>query len=145
MVLAMRLEMILQLLDALAEDGDLDFWRAGVSLMNSVLRNYLSFRIGRQGHARIDTPRLSLISFCTTLDYHKLRRAAIQRFCHLLGDLNDPRGIAILVRLLTDRDVKYMVPSSPDQIGDRSAIAPLITSLKDPDPNMRVFSHSRPG
>ena len=65
MVLAMRLEMILELLDTLAEDGYLNFWRTDVSFVNSVLRNYLLFRIGRQRHARIDTPRLSLISFCT--------------------------------------------------------------------------------
>ena len=58
---------------------------------------------------------------------------------HLLGDLKDPRGVPVLVRLLTDRDVNYIVPWSLAQIGDRSAIAPLIGSLQDTDPNMRVL------
>jgi len=65
MVLAVRLEMILELLDTLAEDCNLDFWRTGIGLVDFVLRNYLLFSVGRQGHARIDTPRLFLISFCT--------------------------------------------------------------------------------
>ena len=43
MVLAVRFEMILELLDALAEDRNLDFWRTGVSFVNSVLSYYLRF------------------------------------------------------------------------------------------------------
>ena len=35
MVLAVRLEMILELLDALAEDCYLDFWRTGIGLVDS--------------------------------------------------------------------------------------------------------------
>jgi hypothetical protein len=65
MIFAMRLEMILQLLDTVAEDGYLDFWRTDVSFVNSILCYQLLLGIGRQRHARIDTPRLSLISFCT--------------------------------------------------------------------------------
>jgi hypothetical protein len=63
MILAVRLEMILKLLDALAENRYLDFRRADVCLVNAILRYYLLLRIGRQSHARIDTPRLSLIVF----------------------------------------------------------------------------------
>lgn len=63
MILAMRLEMIRELLNALAEDRYLNFWRTGVGLMDSVFCYRLLFRIGRQCHARIDTPRLVLISF----------------------------------------------------------------------------------
>ena len=59
---------------------------------------------------------------------------------HLLGDLKDPRAIPILVPLLTDPDVNYIVPSSLGQIGNRSAITPLIQSLSDPNPSMRVLA-----
>jgi len=59
---------------------------------------------------------------------------------HLLGDLKDPRAIPVLVPLLTDPDVNYIVPWSLRQIGDRSAITPLIGSLSDPNPSMRVLA-----
>src|SRR5215469_18607586 len=59
---------------------------------------------------------------------------------HLLGDLKDPRAIPILVPLLTDADVNYIVPWSLAQIGNRSAITPLIASLSDPNPSMRVLA-----
>src|SRR6516225_1071614 len=59
---------------------------------------------------------------------------------HLLGDLKDSRAIPILVPLLTDSDVNFIVPWSLGQIGDRSAITPLIASLSDPNPSMRVLA-----
>jgi len=59
---------------------------------------------------------------------------------HLLGDLKDARAIPVLVPLLTDQDVNYIVPWSLGQIGGRSAIPPLIGSLSDPDPSMRVLA-----
>jgi HEAT repeat protein len=59
---------------------------------------------------------------------------------HLLGDLKDPRAIPILVPLLKDPDVDYIVPWSLGQIGNRSAITPLIESLSDPNPSMRVLA-----
>lgn len=59
---------------------------------------------------------------------------------HLLGDLKDPRAIPILVPLLRDADVRDIVPWSLGRIGNRSAIAPLIGSTSDPDPNMRVLA-----
>jgi HEAT repeat protein len=59
---------------------------------------------------------------------------------HLLGDLKDPRAILILVPLLKDPDVNYIVPWSLGQIGDRSAIQPLIRTLSDRDPSMRVLA-----
>jgi hypothetical protein len=68
MILAVQFEMILELLDTLAEDRYLNFWRASVGFVNSILGNYLLLGIGRQGHARIDTPRLFLISFCTFVE-----------------------------------------------------------------------------
>ena len=59
---------------------------------------------------------------------------------HLLGDLKDPRAVAILVPLLNDPEVNDMVPWSLGQIGDRSAIQPLIRTLSDQNPNMRVLT-----
>jgi HEAT repeat protein len=59
---------------------------------------------------------------------------------HLLGDLKDPRGVAILVPLLNDPDISAIIPWSLEQIGDRSAITPLIGSLSDPSPGMRVLA-----
>jgi HEAT repeat protein len=45
----------------------------------------------------------------------------------------------MLLALLDDKDLKYEVPWSLGQIGDRRAIAPLIQTLADSDPTMRVF------
>ena len=42
--------------------------------------------------------------------------------------------------LLTDPDVNYIVPWSLGQIGDRSAIQPLIGTLSDENPSMRVLA-----
>jgi HEAT repeat protein len=70
------------------------------------------------------------------------RQIGADRFhaVHLLGELKDPRAVPILVPLLTDPDVNYIVPSSLGQIGNRSAITPLIQSLSDPNPSMRVVA-----
>jgi hypothetical protein len=51
---------------------------------------------------------------------------------HLLGDLRDRRGVAVLVPLLNDADVSYIVPWSLAAIGDPRAIAPLIDQLGSP-------------
>lgn len=59
---------------------------------------------------------------------------------HLLGDLKDSRAIPILVSLLTDPDVNYIVPWSLAQIGNGSAIQPLIGALSDPNPSIRVLA-----
>jgi HEAT repeat protein len=58
---------------------------------------------------------------------------------HLLGDLKDPRAVPILVSLLKDTDVNYIVPRSLAQIG-RSAFQPLIQTLSDQNPSMRVLA-----
>ena len=63
MIFAVRLEMILELQNALAEDCYLNFWRTGVSFVDSVLYYNFFFCVSRQCHARMDTPRLFLISF----------------------------------------------------------------------------------
>jgi hypothetical protein len=74
MVLAMRLEMILKLLDALAEDGYLNFRRTDVGFVNSILRNYLLFGIGRQCHAsnRYSSSFLNLFLYCYRIPHSDL-------------------------------------------------------------------------
>ena len=59
---------------------------------------------------------------------------------HLLGDLKDPRAVPILVPLLKDTEVNYIVPWSLGQIGDRSAVQPLIRALRDQNPSVRVLA-----
>jgi HEAT repeat protein len=59
---------------------------------------------------------------------------------HLLGQLKDLRAVSFLVPLLTDPDVNYIVPWSLAQIGDRSAVQPLIATLSSQNPSMRVLA-----
>ena len=59
---------------------------------------------------------------------------------HLLGDLNDPRGVELLIPLLRDEDVDAIVPWSLAEIGDRRAIAPLIEVMARDDPSTRVLA-----
>jgi HEAT repeat protein len=59
---------------------------------------------------------------------------------HLFGDLKDPRAVPILVPLLKDRQVNWIVPWSLGEIGDRAAVAPLIETLHDSSPDLRVLS-----
>jgi HEAT repeat protein len=54
--------------------------------------------------------------------------------------LKDPRAVTILVPLLKDADVNWIVPWSLGQIGDKSAIEPLIATLSDKDASMRVLA-----
>jgi hypothetical protein len=68
MVFAMQLEVVLELQNALAQDGYLDFWRTGIGFVDSVICNYLFLGFGRQCHSRIDTPRLDLIAFVPLQD-----------------------------------------------------------------------------
>jgi len=59
---------------------------------------------------------------------------------HLMGDLKDARAVAILVPLLNDPEISYIIPWSLGQIGGRSAIQPLIRTLSDKSPSMRVLA-----
>ena len=72
MIFAVCLEMILELQNALTQDCYLYFWRTGIGLVNAICCNCLLFRIGRQSHARIDTPRLTLIFFV----FHRIAQTA---------------------------------------------------------------------
>jgi HEAT repeat protein len=59
---------------------------------------------------------------------------------HLFGDLKDPRAVPILVPLLHDQEVNDIVPWSLGEIGDKRAVEPLIGTLSDKDPSMRVLA-----
>ncbi len=73
--------------------------------------------------------------------YRFERQVAADRYyaAHLLGDLRDPRGLALLVPLLDDPETQSIVPRSLGQIGDRRAIPPLIAALDNDDPSNRVL------
>ena len=73
--------------------------------------------------------------------YRFERQVAADRYyaAHLLGDLRDPRGIALLVPLLDDPETQSIVPWSLGQIGDKRAIPPLIAALDKDDPSQRVL------
>ncbi len=57
---------------------------------------------------------------------------------HLFGYLKDARAVPVLIPLLKDKDINYKVAWSLGQIGDKSAISPLIETLNDRNPDMRV-------
>ena len=58
---------------------------------------------------------------------------------HLLGDLRDPKAVPILIALLKDPEINAIVPWSLAQIGDKRAIEPLLETLDDDSPTMRVL------
>lgn len=59
---------------------------------------------------------------------------------HVFGDLKEPRAVPILIPLLKDDEVNYIVPWSLGEIGDKRAIPPLIGTLDDKSPSMRVLA-----
>ena len=73
--------------------------------------------------------------------YRFERQVAADRYyaAHLLGDVRDPRGVAVLIPLLDDSETQSIVPWSLGQIGDRRAIPPLIAALDNDDPSNRVL------
>lgn len=73
--------------------------------------------------------------------YRFERQVAADRYyaAHLLGDLKDPQGIALLVPLLDDPETQSIVPWSLGQIGDKRAIPPLIAALDNENPSNRVL------
>jgi len=69
------------------------------------------------------------------------RQVAADRYyaAHLLGEVRDPQGVALLVPLLDDAETQSIVPWSLGQIGDKRAIPPLIAALDKDDPSQRVL------
>jgi HEAT repeat protein len=59
---------------------------------------------------------------------------------HLFGDLKDVRAVGILVPLLHDPAVDDLVPWALGEIGDRTAIPPIMQMLTDEDPDLRVLA-----
>ena len=59
---------------------------------------------------------------------------------HLFGDLKDVRAVAILVPLLNDPEVSYIAPWALGEIGDKTAIPPIMQMLTDKNPDMRVLA-----
>ena len=57
---------------------------------------------------------------------------------HLFGELGDPRGVDVLIPLLTDESINYKAAWALGEIGDPRAVQPLIAALGDPDALMRV-------
>lgn len=74
--------------------------------------------------------------------YHVARQIEADRYyaAHLLGELKDARAVPLLILLLKDKDLNYEIPWALEEIGDRSADAPLIEALGDGDPSVRVFA-----
>jgi hypothetical protein len=74
--------------------------------------------------------------------YRVERQIAADRYyaAHLLGDLRDPQAVSILVPLLKDKDVNYIVPWALGEIGHKSAVGPLLDTLDDDNPSMRVLA-----
>lgn len=58
---------------------------------------------------------------------------------HLLGMLKEPRAVPILVSLLDDPDINYKVPWALSNIGGKSAIVGLVTALRNPSPQVRIY------
>jgi HEAT repeat protein len=74
--------------------------------------------------------------------YRAERQIRADRYyaAHLLGDLRDPQGVPILVPLLKDKEVNYIVPWALGEIGHKSAVGPLLDTLDDDNPSMRVLA-----
>ena len=57
---------------------------------------------------------------------------------HLLGTLKSSQATSVLVQFLKDSDINYKVAWALGEIGDKSAVPPLLHSLDDKSPDMRV-------
>jgi HEAT repeat protein len=71
---------------------------------------------------------------------HEQIRADRYYAAHLFGDLKDAKAVPILIPLLRDDEVNWIVPWSLGEIGDKSAIRPLIDMLDDVSPDTRVLA-----
>jgi len=74
--------------------------------------------------------------------YHVESQIRADRYyaVHLLGELKDARAVPILKPLLKDTEIDYKVAWALGQIGDKSAIPPLIEALKSRNSEVRVIA-----
>ena len=139
---------------ALAASGD----RSAIGVLEGLLtvedrhvRGNAAFVLGRLGDPRgfatiaesLDdrSPRSAGQGIATgrwTLDAQI--RADRYYAAHLLGDLQDSRGVDVLIPLLADRDAGSVVPWALARIGDRRAIEPLVKALERDEPSSRVLA-----
>jgi hypothetical protein len=59
---------------------------------------------------------------------------------HLLGELDDPEAVPVLISFLKDLDTNFAVSWALGQIGDRRAVGPLLDALDDESPTIRVMA-----
>jgi HEAT repeat protein len=71
-----------------------------------------------------------------------LQQIASDRYyaAHLFGDLKDARAVPILVPLLSDKEVRDIIPWSLGELGDKSAIPPFIEMLGNNSPDMQILA-----
>jgi HEAT repeat protein len=74
--------------------------------------------------------------------YHVEAQIRADRYyaVHLLAELKNARAVPVLVPLLKDAELNYKVAWVLGEIGERSAISPLIESLQDRSPDVRVLA-----
>ena len=72
--------------------------------------------------------------------YHVAQQIRDDRYyaVHLFGVLHSPRALPVLIPLLADPELNYNVAWALGEIGDKSAIQPLIETLQDRSPDVRV-------
>jgi HEAT repeat protein len=72
--------------------------------------------------------------------YHIEQQIRADRYyaVHLFGGLKSARAVPVLVPLLRDPELNYNVAWALGEIGDKSAIHPLIETLQDRSPDVRV-------
>jgi len=72
--------------------------------------------------------------------YHVEQQVHADRYyaVHLFGVLKSARAVPVLIPLLTDPELNYKVAWALGEIGDKSAIHPLIETLQDRSPDVRV-------
>jgi HEAT repeat protein len=141
-IVTLRDRSVLQDLEPWLSDED-KYSRANAAFIFASLGDDRGFQIiktileGHSGYAVNDLsnpdPRLQI-----RWDYYSVEDRYYA--AHLFGDLKDARAVPILVPLLKDKDVNGVVPWSLGQIGDKSAIPPLIEMLDDKNPDMRVVA-----
>ena|SRR2546421_4200706 len=101
----------------------------GFEVISAILKDQ-SYRPQGQGQARVSSDGR----------YHVEQQIRADRYyaVHLFGLLKNARAVPVLVPLLVDRELNYKVAWALGEIGDRSAIRPLIETLQDRSPDVRV-------